>query len=211
MKNKIMMTMLLTVAMSASVLAGCGSGQTGAQQAEPAAAEETAAEGETTAPQQEEAAAVEEGADEGETTMIANPWSEVASAEEAAKGAGIDSFEVAEDLGLDLGENFGRTYRCMEGIAEVQLEFPASALTIRKGNPVEDGDISGDYNEYAYTWTQDIDGITVTCWGNREGDATKAIWSSGDMCFSMFAEGLGGDQDFGLNPERMEALVSNVK
>ena len=67
--------------------------------------------------------------------MIANPWSEVASAEEAAKGAGIDSFEVAEDLGLDLGENFGRTYRCMEGIAEVQLEFPASALTIRKGNP----------------------------------------------------------------------------
>jgi hypothetical protein len=99
----------------------------------------------------------------------------------------------------------------MEGIAEVQLEFPASALTIRKGNPVEDGDISGDYNEYAYTWTQDIDGITVTCWGNREGDATKAIWSSGDMCFSMFAEGLGGDQDFGLNAERMEALVSNVK
>ena len=51
--------MLLTAAMSASVLAGCGSGQTGAQQAEPAAAEETAAEGETTAPQQEEAAAVE--------------------------------------------------------------------------------------------------------------------------------------------------------
>ena len=99
----------------------------------------------------------------------------------------------------------------MEGVAEARLEFPASALTIRKGTVAENGDISGDYNQYANTWSQDVDGILVTCFGNRDGEAAKAIWSSGDVFYSMTAEGLGGDQDFGLAAERMAAVVNGVK
>ena len=218
MKKRIFLSMILAAVMLATVLAGCGSGGSAAQKEEPAAAESTqeeAAPAETTA---EDAAAETESTEAAttaaaaeENTGLANPWSDVGSAEEAAKGAGIDSFVIAEDPGLDLGQLFERTYRCMDGIAEARLEYPASALTVRKGTKAEEGDISGDYTEYANTWTQDVNGIEVTCFGNREGDAAKSIWTVDNMYFSIVAEGLGGDQDFGLNAERLTAMVSSIQ
>ena len=218
MKKRIFLSMILAAVMLATVLAGCGSGGSAAQKEEPAAAESTqeeAAPAETTA---EDAAAETESTEAAttsaaaeENTGLANPWSDVGSAEEAAKGAGIDSFVIAEDPDLDLGQLFERTYRCMDGIAEARLEYPASALTVRKGTKAEEGDISGDYTEYANTWTQDVNGIEVTCFGNREGDAAKSIWTVDNMYFSVVAEGLGGDQDFGLNAERLTAMVSSIQ
>ena len=218
MKKRIFLSMILAAVMLATVLAGCDSGGSAAQKEEPAAAESTqeeAAPAETTA---EDAAAETESTEAAttaaaaeENTGLANPWSDVGSAEEAAKGAGIDSFVIAEDPDLDLGQLFERTYRCMDGIAEARLEYPASALTVRKGTKAEEGDISGDYTEYANTWTQDVNGIEVTCFGNREGDAAKSIWTVDNMYFSIVAEGLGGDQDFGLNAERLTAMVSSIQ
>jgi len=227
MKKRIFLSMILAAVMLATVLTGCGSGGSAAKKEEPAAAaestqeeaapaetkaEDTAAETESTEAATASAAEAESTAAAAEeNTGLANPWSDVESAEEAAKGAGIDSFVIAEDPGLDLGQLFERTYRCMDGIAEARLEFPASALTVRKGTNAEEGDISGDYTEYANTWTQDVNGIEVTCFGNREGDAAKSIWSVDNMYFSIVAEGLGGDQDFGLNAERLTAMVSSIQ
>ena len=227
MKKRIFLSMFLTAVMLAAVLAGCSSGGSAAKKEEPAAAaestqeeaapaetkaEDTAAETESTEAATASAAEAESTAAAAEeNTGLANPWSDVGSAEEAAKGAGIDSFVIAEDPGLDLGQLFERTYRCMDGIAEARLEFPASALTVRKGTIAEEGDISGDYTEYANTWTQDVNGIEVTCFGNREGDATKSIWTVDNMYFSIVAEGLGGDQDFGLNAERLTAMVNSIQ
>lgn len=192
MKKRTVLSVILTAVMLGTLLAGCGS-----KKEEPAPAQETAAEEKT-----EEAAG---------STEIANPWSDVGSAEDAAKGAGLDSFEIAEEIDLDLGENFERTYRCMEGIAEARLEFAASALTVRKGTAGEDGDISGDYTEYKNTWTQDVNGVEVTCWGNREGEATKSIWSVDGVNYCIIAEGLGGDADFGLSAERLTAMVEAIR
>ena len=158
MKKRIFLSMILAAVMMAAVLAGCSSGGSAAQKEEPAAAESTqeeaapaetkaedaAAETESTeaaatsATETESTAAATSAAAE-ENTGLANPWSDVESAEEAAKGAGIDSFVIAEDPGLDLGQLFERTYRCMDGIAEARLEFPASALTVRKGTIAEEG------------------------------------------------------------------------
>ena len=226
MKKRIFLSMILAAVMMAAVLAGCSSGGSAAQKEEPAAAvstqeeaapaetkaEDAAAETESTkAATTSEAEAESTAAAAEENTGLANPWSDVESAEEAAKGAGIDSFVIAEDPGLDLGQLFEKTYRCMDGIAEARLEFPASALTVRKGTKAEEGDISGDYTEYANTWTQDVNGIEVTCFGNREGDAAKSIWTVDNMYFSIVAEGLGGDQDFGLNAERLTAMVSSIQ
>ena len=241
MKKRVYLPMFLAVVMLTAMLAGCSSGSSAGQKEEPAAAvEENAAETEGTAmaasaaeeesavaaasAAETEAAATAASAAETEIaataasaaeeiTGLANPWSDVESAEEAAKGAGIDSFVIAENPGIDLGENFERTYRCMDGIAEARLEYPASALTVRKGNSTyaEEGDISGDYTEYANTWTEDVNGIEVTCFGNREGDASKSIWTVDDMYFSIVAEGLGGDEDFGLNAERLAAMVSSIQ
>jgi hypothetical protein len=219
MKKRIFLSMFLTAVMLAAVLAGCSSGGSAAKKEEPAAAAESTQEeaapaetkAEDTAAETESTEAESTAAAAEENTGLANPWSDVGSAEEAAKGAGIDSFVIAEDPGLDLGELFERTYRCMDGIAEARLEYPASALTVRKGTIAEEGDISGDYTEYANTWTQDVNGIEVTCFGNREGDAAKSIWTVDNMYFSIVAEGLGGDQDFGLNAERLTAMVSSIQ
>ena len=219
MKKRIFLSMILAAVMLATVLAGCSSGGSAAKKEEPAAAAESTQEeaapaetkAEDTAAETESTEAESTAAAAEENTGLANPWSDVGSAEEAAKGAGIDSFVIAEDPGLDLGELFERTYRCMDGIAEARLEYPASALTVRKGTIAEEGDISGDYTEYANTWTQDVNGIEVTCFGNREGDATKSIWTVDNMYFSIVAEGLGGDQDFGLNAERLAAMVSSIQ
>ena len=219
MKMRIFLSIILAAVMLATVLTGCGSGGSAAKKEEPAAAAESTQEeaapaetkAEDTAAETESTEAESTAAAAEENTGLANPWSDVGSAEEAAKGAGIDSFVIAEDPGLDLGELFERTYRCMDGIAEARLEYPASALTVRKGTIAEEGDISGDYTEYANTWTQDVNGIEVTCFGNREGDAAKSIWTVDNMYFSIVAEGLGGDQDFGLNAERLTAMVSSIQ
>ena len=185
--------------MAGIMLAGCGSSAGKAEEAAGGEAEEVVEEAEET-----EGEAAEE-------TGMANPWSDAESAEDAAKGAGIDGMSLDEDLGLSLGKEFERTYRFMDGIAEVTLEFPASQITVRKGTNAENGDISGDYNEYKNTWTQDINGQEVTCSGNREGDASKTIWTAGDMCYSITAEGLGGDDDFGLTAEDLALVVEKLK
>ena len=145
---------------------------------------------------------------------IANPWSEAATLEEAAAGAGLDGFDIVEPMTIDLGELPEGIYRYMDGIAEADYEFPAVSLTIRKGlasAAAEEGDISGDYNEYANSWTQSIKGLEVTCFGNREGDATKTIWTLGDTCYSITAYGLGGDTDYGLSPDDLNSLINGMQ
>ena len=106
---------------------------------------------------------------------MANPWSDVSSAEEAAKGAGFESFNTPVDLEISLGpikEEWAK-YRCMEGIAEVNCPAGAVEVFVRKGTTAlaSDGDISGDYNQYTHTWGQDINGLEVVSFGNRQGEA----------------------------------------
>lgn len=88
-------------------------------------------------------------------------------------------------------------------------------MTIRKGKAdladVGEGDISGDYTEYAKTWIQNIKGLEVTCYGNREGDATKTIWQSGDACYSIVVAGLGGDTDYGLSADDLNSLINGIQ
>lgn len=150
--------------------------------------------------------------DEG-MTGIANPWSTVDSLDEAAKGAGLDMFSIPEEAEISLGDVKLTEARYMEGLAEAVVEFPAVEMTIRKGNAsvAENGDISGDYNEYANTWTQNIKGLEVTCFGNREGDATKTIWQVDDTCYSITAYGLGGDTDYGLSPDDLNSLINGIQ
>lgn len=143
-----------------------------------------------------------------------NPWSDVATPEEAAEGAGVGVFECA-GIETSLGTTEPEGYRYMKGCAEAEFPIAAVEMNIRKGTDavtdVAKGDISGDYNEYKNTWTQKVDGIEVTCSGNRKGDSTKTIWARDGYYYSILAVGAGGDDDFGLSKEDVEALVSNIK
>lgn len=144
---------------------------------------------------------------------MANPWSDVASAEEAAKVAGIDSFTVpGDDVNISLQTKFGWTFRAMKGIAQADGNVGAAEITIRKGTHDKSGDISGDYNAYAHSWTVDADGAQVKCSGNVEGATMKAIWTVGDYDYSIFVRGQGGESDnFGLNDDDLKAIVKATK
>jgi len=185
-------------------LAGCSSSSSGsAGSASASAASESA----SSAGASGEAASAE--AESSSAAQMANPWSDAASAEEAAKGAGIDSFALPEGDIADLGEPFAITYRYMDGMAEARYEFPASAVTVRTAKIAEGDlyDISGDYNTYAHEWTENIANTPIACAGNREGDSTKTYWGEDNVAHSIVAEGLGGDEDFGLNTERLTVFV----
>lgn len=144
---------------------------------------------------------------------MANPWSSAATADEAAKGAGLDGFAVAsESEPLSFGSPYSWQYQYMEGIAEANGGAGAGVLTIRKGIYAGDGDISGDYNTYAHSWTMDVDGVQVSCSGNEEGKTSKALWVKGDNAYSMLVRGQGDEANsFGLDEADVKLLVNTTK
>ena len=200
MRKRLLVAMMCGVFACCLALAGCGGGGSD----EPA-------------PEEESGTAVEEPAAPEEEPMagMPNPWSDVATAEEAAAGAGIDSFNVITEgqiQGMDMVS--APVFRCMEGIAEVDYEFGASSICVRKGlasaAEVEPGDISGVYGDYPEYWTIDVDGVTVNCLGNVAGQAIKVVWTNGDYAYSIYTQGLGGDEDFGLDSEAVMGIASTL-
>ncbi len=193
-------------------LAGCASGasSTGSQ---------SASGSESGAASASAAAASSASADSSaESTQIANPWNNSEDAALAAKGAGIDGFVIPDAVNLSVGDVAVQQFRYMEGIAEADaslLEADGTTVDarviIRKGTAVESGDISGDYNEYGHQWTQDIDGINVTCFGKEDNAARKIIWSNGDYLFSIMVDPHDATALVGLAPNDVEALVKAVQ
>ena len=157
--------------------------------------------------------AEEPAIEEEEAVGMPNPWSDVDSAEAAAEGAGIDLFEPAEGVEISLGKVEVEQYRCMDGIAEARIPIAAVEMTIRKGkmSAATDGDISGDYGEYAHEWTQNIKGLEVKCFGNRKGESTRTIWTVDDYAYSIVAYGAGGDDDYGLNADDLNSLINAIQ
>lgn len=150
----------------------------------------------------------------GEEVGMENPWHEAATAEEAAEGAGLDSFSAAEGVEISLGEIKVDKYRYMDGMAEAVVEFPAVEMTIRKGRAdlaVDDMGISGDYNEYAHDWTQSVKGLEIHCFGNEEGRATRTIWQVDDTCWSIVVQGLGGDENYGLSADDLNSIINAMQ
>lgn len=149
-----------------------------------------------------------------ESTGIANPWSGAATLAEAAVGAGLDGFSVPEGSEISLGTvNIGEC-RYMDGLAEAVVEFPEAQMILRKGKAEianEEGDVSGDYNEYANTWIQNIREIEVACYGNRGGDAAKTIWQADGVCYSINVLGRDGEKDCGLSADDLNLLISGIR
>lgn len=143
-------------------------------------------------------------------------FEKVASAEEAAKGAGLDKFVLPMDAQTDLGSvatsKDWMNFRYMGDLAQADFPMGAVDLVVRKGpSSIDNGDVSGDYMEYAYEWTQDVNGTEAKCWGNKEGSAMKTIWTKGDYCYSITARGAGGEDDFGLSANDVAVWVNGVE
>ncbi len=148
-----------------------------------------------------------------ESMGLANPWTEAETAEAAAEGAGVGSFQLPENGTETSG---GRVdwegFQYMEGLAEADGWIGTAELTVRKGLVRDFEDPSGDYTEYRYTWEQGVGGMEVLCSGNVENMAAKVIWVSGDCSYSINVLGQGDLSDnYGLNPKTVEELVSAIQ
>ena len=147
------------------------------------------------------------------TREIEDPdsWTKAANKEEALSAVGIESFEIPEGAEIRLGPITAGEYRTHEGAVRVNAAFPAVDMFIFKApEDVNGGDPSFVTEEYANEWTQDIDDITVTCYGNREGDATKTVWTRDGYSYAIVVYGLGGDTDFGLSADDLAIIVPSV-
>ena len=144
-----------------------------------------------------------------ESVGIANPWSDVDSAEAAAQGAGVGTFELGENLGMADKTLFDPTYRYMDDVAEAPLQGGAFDVTVRKSMHQSGQMLSGDYNNYPEFWTTTIDGIEVSCHGYEAGVATAFEWCN-DANYSVIFRGLGGE-NMGVDETEIAAIIQNVK
>lgn len=158
-----------------------------------------------------EGVAENEGGDLSEEAKMENPWKEVSSAEEAAAVAALDGFSDGAGNIARLDGEYYVDYSAMAGLAEASIEYPACEVTVRKGVPIEGDDVSGDHNDYAYTWTVQVGDVTLSCAGNREGESQKTTWSANGYDYAITTLGLGGDDAFGLFEEDLAAMVPYVK
>lgn len=186
----------------ALALAGCASSGS-------SNASSNAASGSSSASSNEASSSAASAASSSESTGLANPWSDADSAEAAAQGAGVDSFELGDNLGMTDKTLFDPTYRYMDDIAEATLQGGAFDVTVRKSMHQGGQMLNGDYNDYPEFWTTTIDGVEVTCHGYKEGVATAFEWCD-DANYSVLFRGLGGE-NMGVEEADIAAIVKNVK
>ena len=130
----------------------------------------------------------------------ADPWVEVDSLEEAEEGLG---FELTVPDMSDYGEE--EVYRVCVALMEIEIQYVTDGeqgAYIRKA--ADDGDISGDYDKYAYEEEVAVGENTVTFKGASEGEINLAVWNAGDYAYCV------GIPE-GVSSEVMNELVSGVE
>lgn len=162
-------------------------------------------------------ASAEQSTASSSSAQIPNPWSESEDAQRTAEGAGLESFVVPETIEFSFGVATVQQYRYMDGIAEADAsvvktdaEQADERLIVRKGTADEEGDVSGDYNTYARTWTQTVGELEASCFGNVEGAAAKVIWSAEDVYFSAVLTPYEGAEAQYFDSTDVETLLQSV-
>ena len=134
---------------------------------------------------------------------IPNPWVDFGTTKEASKAAGFD-LEVPDKFN---GQPITLVQAVKNDMLQVFYSDKAIGLEgtkktiIRKG--VKNGDISGDYNDYAKKETVKVGDVEATF----RGDGTKVfniIWISGNYSYAVMS-------DTGMSSGEAQALVSTVK
>lgn len=143
-------------------------------------------------------------------------WEKTNTAEDAAKKAGLNEFVLPLDAETDLG-NVADSINYMNFRYQkntVQADFPIAAveMVIRKSQKTYAAEeISSGSKQFRYSWTQDVNDTVVTCFGSREGDASKIVWTAYDYGYCILATGAGGDDNFGLSENDVAIWVQGIR
>ena len=137
-----------------------------------------------------------------DNNQIPNPWTDCATADEAAQAAGFDL--AAPDA---ISGSSEKSYQVMcsdDGAVISEIDYvngDERAAYVRKAPGADD--ISGDYNNYAESETVDADGASVTMKGT-DGFVNFAVWTSGEYSYALHVTA-------GLSQSDMAALVSEIQ
>lgn len=133
-------------------------------------------------------------------TADADIWAEYPTLAEAEEAAG---FEITVPDMASYGED--EAYRVCAALSEIEIQYlngEEQGAYIRKAD--DDGDISGDYEEYAYEEDTSVGENTVTFKGASEDEVNLAVWHSGDYAYCVrITDGVSFDD--------MSTLVSGVE
>ena len=192
---------LATVCACALVLAGCGgSGQSqeasSAQTSAATSSLATSATATTSAPAQDTAAAA---------------WVDAATAEDAAKGAGLAAFGAPTSFNLGDLSYTNPKFAYAGGVAQATYETPATMVTLRKGTSTHSAPLTDrDVATFPQTWKESVGGTEVTMYGPEQGKATVLTWSDGSQSYGFTFQGLGGDE-MTMDAETVAAMVNSIR
>lgn len=190
-------TMACVLALGLGALSGCGEQATNGS----ATATEPAA----------EATETSEAQGESNQAGVANPWEVAQTAEETAQGAGLDVFGVPESVQVGGVEYAEPAFFFTSSIAQVSYSRDADTILLRKsGAEAGKEGLAGDYNEYAKTWTQDVDGIEVTCYGAKQEAAQLILWQQDSNNYSL-GFGFGSDETPAMTPADVASIVGGIR
>ena len=203
---------MLVAALTAAVMTGCG-GQ-GTNTGDNQAAQEADAEG------NEAGAAENEAGSEPGGAQIANPWSDAASMEEAAAGAGIKAFTLPTK-NFDYGEP---SFRYMKDAVDVNYEKDENTVTIRKirsldqntgdgwdYSPEEEAQtLIGDYSEYSANWEETVGRTEVHMKGGSRSSVNLAYWKTNDDEYYYGVLFNPGDEAAGMQTSKMRLVIAQI-
>ena len=133
-----------------------------------------------------------------------NPWTEATTAEEAAQGAGLESFSVAGKISAGGKTLSNPTYSFTSTVAQATYGKDSVRVLARKGTGSSGPELHGDYNNYPAIWSQDQDGITILCAGDEQGAAKLVEWSFGGYSFSATVE------EASMSADEVAKLVKSI-
>ena len=189
---------ITVAALFALALAGCGSQAASNSPASSATSSESAS---AEAPS---ASAV------SQTVTTAN-WTDVKTADEAAKGAGFNKFGVMNKITIDGQEYANPKFAYADGVAQATYEPAAIALIVRKADGKHTATLTDrDKAEFANTWSKSYEGLDVTCYGAAKGAATVFTWADGTKEYGVTYQGLGGEE-VTLDSDEVSAIVKAIK
>ena len=137
-----------------------------------------------------------------DNTQIPNPWTDYASAAEAAQAAGFDLTAPDEISGVS--EKRYQVMNSEDGDVIFEIDYVSGeerAAYVHKAPGADD--VSGDYNNYAETETVSIGSRSVTMKG-EDALVKLAVWTAGDYSYAL-------NVTAGLSQDAMAALVAEIQ
>ena len=125
-----------------------------------------------------------------------NPVTDMATVQEAEEKAGFSFLAPADIEGYE-----GRKVQVIgDDLIQAVYGDDENSICVRKSK--QEGDISGDYNEYSEADVITIDGMDITVKG-KDGKAYTAVWTDGTYSYSIQASN-------GYDPALTEFIVREI-